>query len=88
MITENYVFSHAAPLQYEPCHSFLSGIDQSAIDKSAEEWLDSIEKRLTYEDSLATNLEFYNRVYNCILRVNKRQQRRRLLFYVNYRVPK
>jgi 3-oxoacid CoA-transferase subunit A len=28
---------------------FLPGIDQSTVDNSAEEWLDAIENRLTYD---------------------------------------
>lgn len=45
----DYVLSHAAPLQYEPRHAFIPGLDQNTVDKSTEEWLGSIEKRLTYE---------------------------------------
>ena len=44
----DYVLSHTAPLQYEPRHAFMPDLDQSTVDKSTEEWLDSIEKRLTY----------------------------------------
>ena len=42
------VLSHTTPLKYEPIEVFLPGIDQSKVDKSTEEWLDSIEKRLVY----------------------------------------
>ena len=28
---------------------FLSGVDQSSVDKSTEEWLDTIERRLQYK---------------------------------------
>lgn len=42
------VLSHTAPLKYEPREVFLSGIDQSGVDKSTEEWLDRIEDRLDY----------------------------------------
>lgn len=45
----DYVFSHAAPLQCEPRHAFLPGLDQSLVDKSTEQWLDSIERRLRCE---------------------------------------
>ena len=45
----DYVFSHAAPLQYEPRHAFLPGINQALVDKSTEIWLDSIERRLHYK---------------------------------------
>lgn len=43
------VLSHTTPLKYEPVEVFLSGIDQSKVDKSTEEWLDSIEERLDYK---------------------------------------
>lgn len=45
----DFVFSHTCPLKYEPTETFIRGIDQSAVDKSTEVWLDSIEERLTYE---------------------------------------
>lgn len=44
----DFVLSHTAPLKYEPVETFLSGIDQSRVDKSTEEWLNKIEDRLTY----------------------------------------
>ena len=43
------VLSHTCPLKYEPTEVFLHGIDESAVDKSTEQWLDSIEDRLTYK---------------------------------------
>lgn len=42
------VLSHTTPFKYEPTEMFLSGLDQSTIDKSTEKWLDSIEDRLDY----------------------------------------
>lgn len=42
------VLSHTVPLQYMPHHAFLPGIDQSMVDNSTEEWLDTIERRLKY----------------------------------------
>ena len=42
------VLSHTTPKSYEPTWAFLSGIDQSRVDKSTEEWLDKIEKKLKY----------------------------------------
>lgn len=44
------VLTHTAPLSYEPTWAFLPGIDQSRVDKSTEEWLDSIEQKLHYEN--------------------------------------
>lgn len=43
------VLSHTCPKKYEPVECFLEGFDQSAVDKSTEEWLDSIEERLEYK---------------------------------------
>ena len=43
------VLSHTCPLKYEPTEVFLSGIDQSSVDKNTEEWLDRIEKRIDYK---------------------------------------
>lgn len=43
------VLSHTIPLKYEPIEVFMSGIDQSRVDKSTEEWLDEIENKLYYK---------------------------------------
>ncbi len=43
------VFSHTVPEPYEPTWAFIPGIDQSMVDKSTEQWLDRIEKRLDYD---------------------------------------
>ena len=43
------VLSHTTPKKYEPTWAFLSGIDQSKVDKTTEIWLDTIEQRLTYK---------------------------------------
>lgn len=43
------VMSHTCPVKYEPTEVFLAMIDQSTVDKSTEEWLDSIEDKLNYE---------------------------------------
>lgn len=42
------VLSHTTPLKYEPVEVFLSGVDQSKVDKSTEKWLDKIEDRLVH----------------------------------------
>lgn len=42
------VLSHTAPLKYEPVEVFLPGFDQSKVDKSTEQWLDTIEDKLHY----------------------------------------
>lgn len=43
------VFSHTVPVKYEPTEAFIDGIDQNQIDKSTEEWLQTIEDKLSYE---------------------------------------
>ncbi len=45
----DYVFSHTTPLSFEPREAFVEEIDQGSIDKSTEEWLDTLERNLTYE---------------------------------------
>lgn len=43
------VLSHTCPLKYEPHEVFLAGINQDVVDKSTEQWLDSIEERIQYQ---------------------------------------
>ena len=43
------VISHTCPRKYEPVEVFLDGVDQAMVDKSTEDWLDSIEDRLDYK---------------------------------------
>lgn len=43
------VLTHTCPLKYEPTEVFLPFIDQSTVDKSTEEWLNSIESHLNYQ---------------------------------------
>lgn len=42
------VLSHTCPLKYEPREVFISGVNEAAVDKSTEKWLDTIEDRLNY----------------------------------------
>ena len=42
------VLTHTAPASYEPTWAFIPGLDQSLVDKTTEKWLDSIERRLSY----------------------------------------
>lgn len=41
--------SHTCPFNYMPTEVFLSYIDQSTVDKSTEEWLQTIEDKLKYK---------------------------------------
>lgn len=42
------VLSHTCPEKYIPREAFISGIDQSTVDNSTEQWLDDIEEHLDY----------------------------------------
>ena len=43
------ILSHTVPLKYEPREMFMTGVDQSSVDKSTEEWLDWIEEKQEYQ---------------------------------------
>ena len=43
------VLSHTTPLKYEPVEVFMTGVDQSKVDKTTDIWLDKIENRLSYK---------------------------------------
>ena len=43
------VFTHTCPYKYEPREVFLSGIDQSMVDKRMEHFLDKIEENINYD---------------------------------------
>ena len=43
------ILSHTCPERYMPVEAFLSGIDQSTVDNSTEEWLGRIEEKLDYK---------------------------------------
>ena len=43
------VLSHTCPRKFEPLEAFLSGVDQATVDKSTEDWLDTIEDNIKYK---------------------------------------
>lgn len=43
------ILSHTCPAKFTPVERFLRGINQSQVDRSTEEWLDSIEDNIDYE---------------------------------------
>ena len=45
----DYVLSHTCPLKFKPTKLLLDFIEQSKIDKTTEEWLNKIEKKLKYQ---------------------------------------
>ncbi len=47
--TTDIVLSHTCPINTEPRHLFLSMIDQNMVDKSTEQWLQTIADRLDFK---------------------------------------
>ena len=43
------IFSHTCPSKYIPIEMFLSGINQSSVDNSTEDWLNEIEEKTSYQ---------------------------------------
>lgn len=43
------ILSHTCPLKYEPTEVFIKSIDQSAVDKGMEEFLDKVEESIDYD---------------------------------------
>lgn len=43
------MLTHTCPLKYIPTEAFMPSIDQKTVDRSTEEWLDTIEEKLTYK---------------------------------------
>lgn len=45
----NIILSHTCPKKYEPTKVFMSGIDQSKVDKFMEEFLNKLEESIEYD---------------------------------------
>lgn len=60
------VLTHTVPEKYIPVETFISGIDQSKVDRSTERWLEKIEKQLTYKKWFAGH-------FHCSKKVDKLQ---------------
>ena len=45
----DFVFSHTAPIQWEPTDLFLNCIDQSSVDKTMEIWLNKFEEMILWK---------------------------------------
>lgn len=45
----DYVLTHTVPIECEPVWAFISGIDQSTVDKTMEKWLQQIMDNLEFE---------------------------------------
>lgn len=43
------LMTHTCPLKYKPWDKLMSGVDQSKVDKSTEQWLDVVEESNEYE---------------------------------------
>ena len=51
-INGNYydiILTHTCPESWEPKDLFLSGLDQSSVDKSMEKWLDVIKTQIDWQ---------------------------------------
>ena len=44
------MLTHTCPTKAVPKEKYIRTVDQSTVDTSTEDWLDSIEERLTYKD--------------------------------------
>ena len=44
------MLTHTCPTKAVPKEKYIRTVDQSTVDTSTEDWLDSIEDRLTYKD--------------------------------------
>lgn len=51
--TVDFVFSHTVPYGYRPTWAFIPGLEQRKVDNSTEEWLQKIEKKLSYKEWFA-----------------------------------
>jgi len=56
------VLSHTCPAKYLPMEAFISCVDQSTVDHSTENWLDTIEDRLSYEHWLCGHWHIDKRI--------------------------
>jgi 3-oxoacid CoA-transferase subunit A len=56
------VLSHTCPAKYIPTEVFLPGLDQSTVDRSTEDWLNSIEDRLQYKQWLCGHWHIDKRI--------------------------
>lgn len=45
----DFILSHTCPFSWEPTDLFLNGIDQSAVDKSMEIWLDELKDNVKWK---------------------------------------
>lgn len=70
-----YIFTHTCPLKYEPYDKFLTGIDQSQVNKSMEQFFGELESTIKYEkwfcghyhvDRVSTN-EKVHLMYNDVI---------------------
>lgn len=45
----DFVLTHTCPLKWEPTDLFLSGIDQSMVDKSMEKWFNTLKDSINWD---------------------------------------
>ena len=56
------VLSHTCPAKYIPIEAFMSCVDQSTVDRSTENWLGTIEERLSYNHWLCGHWHIDKRI--------------------------
>lgn len=83
-----YVFTHTCPLKYEPYDKFLTGIDQSEVDKTMEIFFDRIEDTIPYRnwfcghyhiDRISTNQKM-RLMYNDVILIGSTDEMEEELF--------
>ena len=71
------VLTHTCPFKYEPVEVFISGVDQTKVDKIMEHFLDKVEKSIKYNkwycghfhtEKIIDKLEF---MFESIKEINK-----------------
>lgn len=59
------VLSHTVPEKYMPVENFISGVEQSSVDRTTEKWLEKIEAKLSYD-------KWYAGHFHCEKQVNEK----------------
>ena len=63
------VLSHTVPIEAEPVWAFIPGLDQSAVDKSTEKWLQKIYDRLDFTEWYAGHYHVESEEYELCMKI-------------------
>lgn len=58
------MLTHTCPEKFIPVEAFLPNVDQSSVDRSTEEWLDSIERKTSYKMWYCGHYHINKMLYN------------------------